>query len=133
MRPALPAPDYYGGSAPPAPFGGRCAYPQTAGRVPAPGEPAAGGSHVHCDPLSGLGARLCPGGLATPTPQSFSVASRTANVRASRKFPPQRQAAGRTAPGPYPPGLSRCQGQGRNNAVPLVLLSAALAGPAPSG
>jgi hypothetical protein len=77
MWPALPAPDYYGGSAPPAPFSGRRAYPQTAGRVPAPGEPAAGGSHVHCDPLSGLGARLYPGGLATPTPQSFSVAFRT--------------------------------------------------------
>jgi hypothetical protein len=28
--------------------------------------------------LSGLGARLYPGGLATPTPQSFSVVSRTA-------------------------------------------------------
>jgi hypothetical protein len=95
MRPALPAPDYYGGSAPPAPFGGRRAYPQTAGRVPAPGEPAAGGSHVHCDPLSGLGARLYPGGLATPTPQSFSVAFRTVLLKptgSSRRHVKQRDA-----------------------------------------
>src|SRR6185437_6095018 len=35
MWPAFPAPDYYGGSASPRPFSGRCAYPGTrAGRAP---------------------------------------------------------------------------------------------------
>ena len=35
MWPALPASDYYGGSAPPGPFSGRCAYPRTS-RMPIP-------------------------------------------------------------------------------------------------
>jgi hypothetical protein len=34
-----------------------------------------GGSHVHHEPVSGLGAQLCPCSIATPTPQAFSVAS----------------------------------------------------------
>jgi hypothetical protein len=34
----------------------------------------------------------------------------------ARKFPPLNHTAGRTAPGPHPPGSSRCQDQGRNNA-----------------
>jgi hypothetical protein len=65
--------------------------------------------------LSGLGARLYPGGLATPTPR-HSAWSPGQPFGTPRKFPPQRETAGRTAPGPYPPDLSRCQGQGRNNA-----------------
>jgi len=48
---ALPGSEYYGGSAPPGPFSGRRAYPRTPGWVPAPGEPAPGGSRVHRDPL----------------------------------------------------------------------------------
>ena len=43
------------------------------------------------------------------------------------------QAKRRAAPGPYPPDLSRCACQGRKTPVPRVLLSAMLAGPAPSG
>ena len=39
----------------------------------------------------------------------------------------------RTAPGPDPPGSSRCRIKGRNTPVPRVLLSVTLAGPAPSG
>jgi hypothetical protein len=89
---------------------------RTAGWMPARREPAPGGSRVHCHPFSGLGARLYPGGLATPTPQAFNVASRTAILKPSRKFPPPVETAGRTAPGPYPPDLSRCQSRGRNNA-----------------
>jgi len=33
------------------------------------------GSHVHHEPIDRLGAQLYPGGIATPTPQSFNVAS----------------------------------------------------------
>ena len=39
-------------------------------------EPAPGGSRVHCGPLSGLGARLCPSSIAMSTPQAFPMASR---------------------------------------------------------
>jgi hypothetical protein len=49
------------------------------------------------------------------------------------KFPPQLP-AGRTAPGPHPPGSSRSTLIKDVTApVPRVLLSATLAGPAPSG
>jgi Sigma-70, region 4 len=34
---ALPAPDYYDGSAPPGPFSGRCAYPGQRAGCPPPG------------------------------------------------------------------------------------------------
>ena len=62
MWPAFPAPEYYGGSAPPGPFSGRRAYPRRPGRMPERGEPAPGGSRVHRDSLVGVGARLCPSG-----------------------------------------------------------------------
>jgi hypothetical protein len=39
------------------------------------------GSSVHCKPIDQLGTQLCPGSIATATPQTFSVAS-----------PPARQA-----------------------------------------
>jgi len=101
--------------------------------LPAGREPAPGGSRVHCHSLGGGGARLCPGGLATGTPQTFPVASR----------------AGKSTP----PGSSRRKAHGGTHRarplsarfepvavikdvttpVPRVLLSATLAGPAPSG
>src|SRR3954466_14851938 len=67
-----------------------------------------GGSHVHCDSLDEGGAQLYPCGIATTTPQHVTVASRTATHMTVRKFPaPDPPARVRTAPGPYPPGLSR--------------------------
>jgi hypothetical protein len=39
------------------------------------------GSRVHCEPIDQLGTQLCPGSIATVTPQAFTVAS-----------PPARQA-----------------------------------------
>src|ERR1019366_2095757 len=45
------------------------------------------GSHVHCHPINGLGTRLYPCGLATATPQTFTVASRPRRNRPSLKFP----------------------------------------------
>jgi hypothetical protein len=40
------------------------------------------GSRVHCESIDQLGIQLCPGSIATVTPQAFTVAS-----------PPARQAS----------------------------------------
>src|SRR5690348_16164359 len=50
-------------------------------------ERLAGGSHIHCCPVGGLGTRLYPCGIATATPQHFTVASRPAPRTAGREFP----------------------------------------------
>src|SRR3954449_12121522 len=72
--PAFPASDYYGGSAtsrPAEPTTNRpAADPE--GR---PTGPARDASHVHHTPVDGVGAQLCPCGIATSTPQTFLVAS----------------------------------------------------------
>ncbi len=79
-------------------------------------DPQPGGSRVHCRPLGGGGARLCPSGLATSTPQTFPVASRRAVAIARRKFPPRRDR--RDAPRPAQIRQVRAGGvyEGRNNA-----------------
>jgi hypothetical protein len=74
MHAALPRSDYYGGSVPtqgPQPTAG---LPATGPAGRWSGQPWAG-SHVPHAPVDGGGAQLFPGSLATPTPQSFSVAS----------------------------------------------------------
>jgi len=133
MWPALPAPEYYGGSAPPGPFSGRRAYPRDPGRTPARGEPAPGGSRVHRDSFAGVGARLCPSGLATATPQSFTVA-----FPAAHATPPGvpfasthvRTHRARPISARFEPDNAM---KGVITPVPRVLLSISLAGPAPSG
>ena len=69
---------------------------------------AAGGSHVHCRPVSGLGTRLYPCGIATATPQPFTVASHPRLPRPGQEFPAARQGGTGYAPppSPHPPGLS---------------------------
>jgi hypothetical protein len=66
--------DYYGASAPSRAFNERRVYPTDPG-----GHRAAGtmrdGSRVHREPIDQLGTQLCPGSIATTTPQSFIVAS----------------------------------------------------------
>ena len=57
------------------------------------------GSHVHCDSLDEGGAQLCPCGIATATPQHFTVASRTDIHKPTRKFPARTQ-PNRCAPHP---------------------------------
>jgi hypothetical protein len=72
------------------------------------------GSHVHCDSLDEGGAQLCPCGIATATPQHVTVASRGYHTNASPGVPRQAEARRvRTAPGPYPPDLSRFTFRGR--------------------
>src|SRR4051794_23710251 len=72
--PAFPASDYYDGSATPRP-----AEPTTnrpaADLEGRPAGPARDVSHVHRTPVDGVGAQLCPCGIATSTPQTFLVAS----------------------------------------------------------
>ena len=117
-------------AAPPHPPVRPVGAPSPARRAGRRGTGTTGGSRVHCDSLGEGGARLYPCGIATATPQTFTVASGPAIP--ARKFPADARRV-RTAPGPYPPDLSRCQVKGRKTPVPRVLLSATLAGPAPSG
>ena len=68
MYAAFPRPEYYDGSAPPAPSAGIAPIRRP---LPWPGNgygTHAGGSHVHCCPVDGLGTRLYPCGIATTTP-----------------------------------------------------------------
>jgi len=76
----LACPDYYGASAPSRAFGRRRAYPSRPDGSRAAG-PTRDGSRVHCESIDQLGIQLCPGSIATATPQAFTVAS-----------PPTRQA-----------------------------------------
>src|SRR5216683_3899285 len=66
----------------------------------------ADGSRVHCCPIDGLGTRLYPCGIATATPQTFTVASRPRRNRPSREFPRPLAAGGaRAAAQPESAGL----------------------------
>ena len=87
MRRAFPGSEYYGGSAPPGPIGGRCAQPRCARWVRAAGQ-VRDGSRVHCGSLVGVGARLCPCGIAAGTPQTFPAASLAAHEYRHRSSPP---------------------------------------------
>ena len=87
MWTAFPSPDYYGGSAP-------CPTPQVTAPLPADvlaarrGGQTGQGSHVHCVSIGGVGAQLCSGSIATSTPQTFLVASRTGvNSRPGSRLP----------------------------------------------
>jgi hypothetical protein len=96
MQPAFPAPDYYDGSATPRP-----AQPTTS--LPAPGleglatGPARSASHVHRTPVDGVGAQLCPCGIAASTPQAFLAASLPATSPGTEVTRPPEGAQARTA------------------------------------
>ncbi len=82
MWPAFPTSDYYDPSVPfrrHRPTTGLPADQLAAGR----GGDRRDGSHVHREPLDGVGAQLCPCGLATSTPQTFDVASLPATFTGS--------------------------------------------------
>jgi hypothetical protein len=105
---ALPGSEYYDGSAPSR----SDRLTMRPARLPTPDVQGQGqdrdGSRVHCDSLDEGGAQLYPCGIATTTPQHFTVASQDDIHMTARKFPapartPERV---RTAPSPYPPDLS---------------------------
>jgi hypothetical protein len=129
---ALPGSEYYGGSAAPGPFSGRRAYPG-AGPDARYREPRPDGSRVHCHSLGGGGARLCHGGLATGTPQSLPVASRACSSTLPGSS--RRNSTRRDAPRLAPICQVRADVEVKDVTapVPRVLLSATLAGHAPSG
>jgi hypothetical protein len=72
--------DYYGASAPSRAFNGQRVYPTIPGGSQTAGT-ARDGSRVHCESIDQSGTQLCPGSIATATPQTFTMAS-----------PPARQA-----------------------------------------
>ena len=76
MWTAFPSPDYYDGSAPHRPHRVTVTLPVDVLAARREGQERKG-SHVHCVAISGVGAQLCSGSLATSTPQAFLVASRT--------------------------------------------------------
>ena len=88
-----------------------------------------GGSHVHLGPFDGVGAQLCPWGLAMGTPQSFPMASWSSTPQRLRSRPTLGRAP---LPGPYPPGLSRSRVE-RLYDVRFAHLSISLAGHELSG
>lgn len=66
--------DYYGASAPSRAFDERRVYPTDLDGFQAVGA-MRDGSRVHREPIDQRGTQLCPGSIATPTPQTFDVAS----------------------------------------------------------
>ena len=83
---ALPGSEYYGGSAPPQ-AGRPTAGPARIRALAARDRAGRDGSRVHCDSLDEGGAQLCPCGIATATPQTFTVASRQTSTCPSRSSP----------------------------------------------
>jgi hypothetical protein len=134
MWPAFPTSDYYGPSAPPTVIGGRRAYPPCPAWPADPGREQRDGSHVHHEPLVEGGAQLCPCGLATATPQTFTVASRPATSTGPGVPRPLRGAGTRRQPAHI--HRVRAGGfllRGVTALIPRVHLLDSLAEPAPSG
>lgn len=74
MREPLVRSDYYGASAPSRTFNRRRIYPTVPNGFRARGT-TRDGSRVHGESIDQSGAQLCPGSIATVTPQAFTVAS----------------------------------------------------------
>ena len=99
----------------------------------APDGQARDGSRVHCDSLTEGGARLCPSGLATGTPQTFPAASRSPASRLP-EVPRRNQPAGTRRSRPSSTRFEPVRAlRGFKTPVPRVLLSGLLAGHTPSG
>ncbi len=86
MYRALPGSEYYGGSAP-SQAGRPIAGPARIRALAARDRAGRDSSRVHCDSLDEGGAQLCPCGIATATPQTFTVASRQTSTCPSRSSP----------------------------------------------
>src|SRR5262249_45046951 len=88
----------------------------------------------HCCPVDGLGTRLCPCGIATTTPQTFTVASGPRLWRPSPEFPARDR---RTGARREPARIRRVRAggtlRGVTQPVPVVYLPVSLTAPGPSG
>jgi len=132
MCAAFPPSDYYGVSAPPGPVSRRCACPAAALAARARAEPD--GSHVHCRSIDERGVQLCPCGLATVTPQTFTVASLPTTQASSGVTKTRSRALMCAASTPYPPDLRwGLRLRGFMTLVPLLRLLVSLTRPGPSG
>jgi hypothetical protein len=115
-------------------FGRRRAYPAPCPRRGQDTGTATGGSHVHCHPINGLGTRLCPCGIATVTPQTFTVASRPRLYRPGLEFPARHEGRVRAANQPESTGFrAGTRSRGVTQPVSLVYLPVSLTAPVPSG
>jgi len=85
--------DYYGGSATSRPAEPTTNQP-AADLEGRPAGPARDASHVHRIPVDGVGAQLCPCGIATSTPQTFLVASLPATSPGNGSRPPDHDRGG---------------------------------------
>ena len=94
---ALPGSEYYGGSAPSRADRRSTRPTQRPRRMRGSGQDR-DGSRVHCDSLDEGGARLGPCGIATATPQHFTVASRPVVEHQPRSSRPSRTGAHRSRP-----------------------------------
>jgi len=133
MYVAFPRSDYYGPSAPPRVHQPTAGLPTTTLAVRRGGR-SRSGSHVHHQPIDGVGTQLFPCSLATSTPQAFLVASSPAHETgfgvAARIICGQRALLS----GPHPPGWSRLPPLEGSSTGSLALhLSVSLAGPGSSG
>jgi hypothetical protein len=99
MWPAFPTSDYYGGSVPSHDQQPTAGLPAT-GLDSRRGGRSQDGSHVHHQPVDGVGAQLFPGSLATGTPQTFPVASWPATSTGVRVALPSRWLGVRCGPAP---------------------------------
>jgi hypothetical protein len=87
----------------------------------------------HASSIGQVGVQLCPGSLATSTPQFFGVASPPALLSRLRSWPGTRPGHALLTD-PCPPGLSRHLSYGTSTTGSLTLrLLTSLAGPATSG
>jgi hypothetical protein len=131
MRPAFPAPDYYGASAPHGALGRRRPCPPfRAGR-------AGRGRHRTVPTFifsrsTGEAPSSTPAVSPRVTPQTFTVASWPVITWRPGSSPPPAGSGCAPATSPYPPDLSWWAVKGRQSLVSRVHLPVSLTGPAPS-
>jgi hypothetical protein len=108
MRPAFPAPEYYGGSVPPArPAGIAPVRPRLPGKE-AWTEPSRAVPAFTADRSAGPAPGSAPAASPRLPPQAFTVTSHPRLLRPGQEFPPARHEGRGCAPqpSPYPPDLS---------------------------
>ncbi len=66
---------------------------------------------VHCDSLDEGGARFCPCGIATATPQHFTAASGRTNHESARSSPPSASTAQTNGCAPLPAHIRQVRGR----------------------
>src|SRR5689334_20772956 len=106
MHVPLARPDYYGASAPPSGQQLTTSLPTTRPAAWRPGRPRVVPTFTRSS-IGQIGAQLYPGSIATPTPQTFSVASPPPAAHGFGVDPRLMPAVTHCTPGPYPPDLSR--------------------------